>query len=98
PQRPTPFPYTTLFRSSTERILTTHTGSLPRPADLTTMLEALDAGTLADTAAFAARVRQAIDEIVRKQIDAGIDIVDDGEQGKVGDRKSTRLNSSHRTI
>src|SRR5207237_3529323 len=69
---------------STERILTTHTGSLPRPADLTTLLETLDAGTPLDTAAFETRVRQAVAEVVRKQIEAGVDVVNDGEQGKVG--------------
>jgi 5-methyltetrahydropteroyltriglutamate--homocysteine methyltransferase len=72
------------MKRSTERILTTHTGSLPRPRDLTTMLEALDTGTLADTAAFEARVRRAVAEVVRLQIDAGVDVVNDGEQGKVG--------------
>jgi 5-methyltetrahydropteroyltriglutamate--homocysteine methyltransferase len=71
-------------KRSTERILTTHTGSLPRPADLTTLLETLDAGTLPDPAAFQARVRHAVAEVVRKQIAAGVDIVNDGEQGKVG--------------
>jgi 5-methyltetrahydropteroyltriglutamate--homocysteine methyltransferase len=69
---------------STDRILTTHTGSLPRPADLTAMLEALDAGTPPDTAAFEARVRRAVGDVVRRQVDAGVDVVNDGEQGKVG--------------
>jgi 5-methyltetrahydropteroyltriglutamate--homocysteine methyltransferase len=72
------------MKRSTDRILTTHTGSLPRPADLTVMLEALDTGSALDGAAFEARVRRAVAEIVRQQIDAGIDIVSDGEQGKVG--------------
>ena len=72
------------MKRSTERILTTHTGSLPRPADLTTMLEALDAGTLSDPGALEARVHRAVADIVRQQIAAGVDIVDDGEQGKVG--------------
>ena len=72
------------MKRSTDRILTTHTGSLPRAADLTALLEALDAGTLPDPAAFAARVRRAVGDIVRQQIDAGVDIVNDGEQGKVG--------------
>jgi 5-methyltetrahydropteroyltriglutamate--homocysteine methyltransferase len=72
------------MKRSTERILTTHTGSLPRPWDLTATLEALDAGTPPDPAAFAARVRQAVGEVVRKQIGAGVDVVNDGEQGKVG--------------
>jgi len=72
------------MQPSTERILTTHTGSLPRPTDLTALLERLDAGTLPDPAAFAARVRQAVADVVRQQLDAGIDLVNDGEQGKVG--------------
>jgi 5-methyltetrahydropteroyltriglutamate--homocysteine methyltransferase len=72
------------MQPSTERILTTHTGSLPRPTDLTALLERLDAGTLPDRAAFAARVRQAVADVVRQQLDAGIDLVNDGEQGKVG--------------
>jgi len=72
------------MKRSTERILTTHTGSLPRPRDLTAMLEAMDAGAPPDSAAFEARVRQAVAEIVRRQVEAGVDIVNDGEQGKVG--------------
>jgi len=72
------------MKRSTERILTTHTGSLPRPRDLTTTLEAMDAGTAPDAAAFDARVRSAVAEIVRKQIEAGVDVINDGEQGKVG--------------
>ena len=72
------------MRTSTDRILTTHTGSLPRPDDLTALLEALDMGTVPDLAAFEARVRQAVADVVRAQRDAGVDIVSDGEQGKVG--------------
>src|SRR5262249_48950283 len=72
------------MKRSTERILTTHTGSLPRPPALTAMLEALDAGSTVDAAAFDARVRRAVADIVRQQVDAGVDIVSDGEQGKVG--------------
>ncbi len=72
------------MKRSTERILTTHTGSLPRPRDLTTMLEAMDAGTAPDPAAFESRVRSAVADVVRRQVDAGVDIVNDGEQGKVG--------------
>jgi 5-methyltetrahydropteroyltriglutamate--homocysteine methyltransferase len=70
-------------RSST-RILTTHTGSLPRPMDLTATLEALDAGTAPDPQAFDARVRSAVATIVRQQVEAGVDVINDGEQGKVG--------------
>jgi 5-methyltetrahydropteroyltriglutamate--homocysteine methyltransferase len=72
------------MKRSTDRILTTHTGSLPRPWDLTTQLEELDAGTVPDLAAFHVRVRRAVADIVRQQVDAGVDIVNDGEQGKVG--------------
>ena len=72
------------MRRSTERILTTHTGSLPRPHDLTAMLEALDTGATTDPAAFEARVRRAVADVVRQQVEAGVDIVNDGEQGKVG--------------
>jgi 5-methyltetrahydropteroyltriglutamate--homocysteine methyltransferase len=72
------------MKRSTDRILTTHTGSLPRPHDLAVMLQALDAGQSPDPAAFQERVRRAVADIVRKQVDTGIDIVNDGEQGKVG--------------
>jgi 5-methyltetrahydropteroyltriglutamate--homocysteine methyltransferase len=72
------------MQRSTERILTTHTGSLPRPWDLTTTLEELDTGTAPDPEAFDARVRRAVAEVVRTQVETGIDIVNDGEQGKVG--------------
>jgi 5-methyltetrahydropteroyltriglutamate--homocysteine methyltransferase len=72
------------MQRSTERILTTHTGSLPRPADLTATLEAQDAGVVPDPATFDARVRRAVAEVVQKQVAAGVDIMNDGEQGKVG--------------
>jgi 5-methyltetrahydropteroyltriglutamate--homocysteine methyltransferase len=72
------------MQRSTERILTTHTGSLPRPWDLTTTLEALDAGTVPDPTTFEAQVRSAVTEVVQKQLETGVDIINDGEQGKVG--------------
>ena len=72
------------MKHSTERILTTHTGSLPRPSDLTATLEALDAGQAPEASAFQARVRTAVADIVRKQVAVGVDVVSDGEQGKVG--------------
>jgi len=53
------------MKRSSERILTTHTGSLPRPEDLTTMLYAKDKGELQDQAAFEGRVRAATAEVVR---------------------------------
>jgi 5-methyltetrahydropteroyltriglutamate--homocysteine methyltransferase len=73
-----------VVKRSTERILTTHTGSLPRPPDLTAMLESMDGGSALDPAAFDGRVRRAVADIVRQQVEAGVDIVNDGEQGKVG--------------
>jgi 5-methyltetrahydropteroyltriglutamate--homocysteine methyltransferase len=72
------------MKRSTERILTTHTGSLPRPNDLVAMLYAKENGELQDQAAFVARVRAATAEIVEKQVECGVDIVNDGEVGKVG--------------
>ncbi|HEX7054541.1 MAG TPA: hypothetical protein VF211_11475, partial [Burkholderiales bacterium] len=71
------------MQRSRGRILTTHTGSLPRPADLMALLNAKELGEPYDAAALEARVRRAIAEIVRRQVDAGIDIVDDGEHSKV---------------
>jgi 5-methyltetrahydropteroyltriglutamate--homocysteine methyltransferase len=71
------------MKRSSSRILTTHTGSLPRPADLVAMLNSKEVGEPHDAAALAARVQRAISEIVRKQVDAGIDVVDDGEHSKV---------------
>ncbi len=71
------------MRRSTTRILTTHTGSLPRPADLMQLLNAREQGEAYDRGAFDRRVARAIGEVVRQQIDTGIDIVGDGEHSKV---------------
>jgi len=70
------------MKRSTERILTTHTGSLPRPDDLITLLRQKEAGETSEPAALEARVKSAVAETVRRQIEAGIDIVNDGEMGK----------------
>ncbi len=67
---------------STDRFLTTHTGSLPRPDDLIRVMYAKEEGVPVDRAALDARVRAAVAEVVRKQADAGIDIVNDGEMSK----------------
>jgi 5-methyltetrahydropteroyltriglutamate--homocysteine methyltransferase len=67
---------------STERFLTTHTGSLPRPDDLIRMMYAKEEGVPVDAAALAARVRAAVADVVKKQADAGIDLVNDGELSK----------------
>jgi 5-methyltetrahydropteroyltriglutamate--homocysteine methyltransferase len=67
---------------STDRFLTTHTGSLPRPDDLIRMMYAKEEGVPVEREALAARVRAAVAEVVRKQIEAGVDIVNDGEMSK----------------
>lgn len=68
--------------ASANRILTTHVGSLPRPADLHAMTVARGAGQKVDDAKYNARVRQAVADIVNKQAEIGIDIVSDGEMSK----------------
>jgi len=70
------------MKRSVERILTTHTGSLPRPADLIRMMFAREEGVPVDGPALAARIRTAVAEVVRKQTDAGITVVSDGELSK----------------
>lgn len=70
------------MKRSTERILTTHTGSLPRPPELVSMLEAKQEGIAVDQKAFDDLVRSAVADIVKLQVEAGVDIVSDGEQSK----------------
>ena len=65
-----------------ERILTTHAGSLIRPPELLAFLVARERGERYDEAAYADALRTAAVDIVRRQVEAGIDIVDDGEVGK----------------
>jgi 5-methyltetrahydropteroyltriglutamate--homocysteine methyltransferase len=72
------------MKRSTDRILTTHVGSLPRAEDLRGLIQKKAQGEAVDDAAFAARVKSAVAETVRRQAEAGIDIVADGEQGRVG--------------
>ena len=72
------------MKQSTERILTTHTGSLPRPDDLVTQLYAKEQGKEYDPTTFAVQVQTATREIVRQQLACGVDVVNDGEAGKVG--------------
>jgi 5-methyltetrahydropteroyltriglutamate--homocysteine methyltransferase len=67
---------------SAERFLTTHTGSLPRPADLVEMMFAKEEGAPVDASALAARIRSAVGEVTAKQRAAGVDIVSDGEMSK----------------
>src|SRR5437660_10257042 len=70
------------MKHSTERFLTTHTGSLPRPDDLVRMMYAREEGVPVDPEALAARVASAVEEVVRKQTDAGVEVVNDGEMSK----------------
>jgi 5-methyltetrahydropteroyltriglutamate--homocysteine methyltransferase len=70
------------MKRSVDRFLTTHTGSLPRPADLIRMMFAREEGVPVDGPALAARIRSAVAEVVRKQADAGITVVNDGELSK----------------
>ena len=70
------------MQRSDNRILTTHAGSLPRPAALKTLLKAKFEGKPVDAAVFDAAVEQATDAVVAKQIAAGIDIGNNGEQGR----------------
>ena len=71
------------MHNSSKRILTTHTGSLPRPADLVAILNDKELGEHYDRNGFFARVGQAIIDIVRRQAEIGIDVIGDGEHSKV---------------
>ena len=72
------------MRRSTERILTTHVGSLPRPQDVVDFLWAQDRGESYDVSKFEHVMQAGVDDAVRKQTEAGLDIVNDGEMAKVG--------------
>jgi 5-methyltetrahydropteroyltriglutamate--homocysteine methyltransferase len=70
------------MKRSTERILTTHTGSLPRPPEVVDLLLAEEENRGKQAAELEAAVAAAIDDVVQKQVAAGIDIINDGEQGR----------------
>src|SRR5262245_47588366 len=70
------------MKRSMDRILTTHVGSLSRPDDLVTVLTAKDRAQPYDREAYSRLVREAVADVVRRQTDAGVDVVNDGEQGK----------------
>src|SRR5262249_8671722 len=74
----------TVMKRSTDRILTTFVGSLARPLDLLEMMYAREHGQPYNQEAYAGRVRSAVADVVRQQVEAGVDIVCDGEQGKPG--------------
>jgi 5-methyltetrahydropteroyltriglutamate--homocysteine methyltransferase len=67
---------------SRDRFLTTHAGSLPRPDDLVRMMYAKEEGVPVDPVALGARVRAAVAEVVKRQADAGVDLINDGEISK----------------
>ena len=66
------------MKLSTDRILTTHVGSLPRPAPILPLLQAQSAGKDFDAATLADETTKAVGDVVGQQIAAGIDIVSDG--------------------
>jgi 5-methyltetrahydropteroyltriglutamate--homocysteine methyltransferase len=70
------------MQRSIERFLTTHTGSLPRPEDLIRIMYAKEEGVPVEPAALAAKVRAVVAEVVKKQVAAGVDLVNDGEMSK----------------
>jgi 5-methyltetrahydropteroyltriglutamate--homocysteine methyltransferase len=72
------------MKRSSDRILTTHTGSLPRPPELIELLRAKETGQPYDKDALEKRVRSAVEEVVRLQADSNVDIVSDGEMSKPG--------------
>ena len=71
------------MQTSTDRILTTHVGSLPRPLDLYDMLTAEDRNQPHDADALEKRVAEAVQDVVAKQVECGVDIVSDGDMGKI---------------
>src|SRR5215510_7862024 len=70
------------MKTSTDRILTTHVGSIPRPESIRELLRARLAGQAVDPDTLAARVTDAVAEVVRQQAECGIDVVSDGEMSK----------------
>jgi 5-methyltetrahydropteroyltriglutamate--homocysteine methyltransferase len=72
------------MKHSTERILTTHTGSLPRPENLAQLMIAKEQGKTIDIQELAGNVYTAVAEVVKRQVEVGIDIISDGEMSKIG--------------
>jgi 5-methyltetrahydropteroyltriglutamate--homocysteine methyltransferase len=79
------------MKRSQGRTITSHVGSLPRPADLVPVLQAKDAGLDYDRELYARRVAESVREVVRKQADIGVDVINDGEHSKAS------FTSYHRT-
>src|ERR1700716_2798013 len=72
------------MQRSERRTLTSHTGSLPRPDDLIELLFRNDAGTLDTREILESRVCEVVRDVVQAQLQHGVDVVNDGEVGKVG--------------
>ncbi len=70
------------MKRSTDRILTTHAGSLPRPNDLLQLVWARDRGQSFDARTLDETLRRTVSDVVKRQVEAGIDVVDDGEFSK----------------
>jgi 5-methyltetrahydropteroyltriglutamate--homocysteine methyltransferase len=70
------------MKRSSERILTTHTGSLPRPAQVVELLLAEQKNPGTQTATLGAAVASAVAKVVQKQVACGLDVINDGEQGR----------------
>jgi 5-methyltetrahydropteroyltriglutamate--homocysteine methyltransferase len=71
------------MKLSTDRVLTTHVGSLPRPGEVVELLFAQDRGESYDASRFEDVLQQAVDQVVDRQGTAGVDIVSDGEMSKI---------------
>ncbi len=71
------------MKTSTERILTTHVGSMPRPQYVVDQLFAQDQGAAYDPAEFDRVMRRAVREVAEKQVQAGVDVISDGEMSKI---------------
>src|SRR5438105_11978422 len=73
---------TPFMKRSDDRILTTHVGSLARPKALIDLIQVKESGEPYDHAEFARQAKAAVADVVKRQVECGIDIVNDGEQAK----------------
>jgi 5-methyltetrahydropteroyltriglutamate--homocysteine methyltransferase len=72
------------MKRSADRILTTHTGSLARPKALLDLMKARNNGEHVDDGEYEKQLKRAVVDVVRNQVESGIDVVNDGEQSKTG--------------
>jgi hypothetical protein len=85
------------MKRSTDRILTSHCGSLPGPRELLVPLHAKDSGDAQGSDNLAQQVRASVAQVVRKQADFAIDVVNDGEHSKSSFAARTRIGGLERT-